>query len=455
VHYADQAFCLGPAASAESYLRGDKIITLCKEHNIDAIHPGYGFLSENADFARSVVEAGITFVGPSAHSMELMGDKLSAKQTVKQYDVPLVPGLDEAITDVALAKRVAEEIGFPVLVKASAGGGGKGMRIVDNPEEFESQMERAVSEAESSFGNGAVFVEKYVGSPRHVEIQVLADQHGNVLYIFERECSIQRRHQKVIEEAPSAVLTESLRKQMGEAAVNVCKACGYQNAGTVEFLLDENHNFYFLEINTRLQVEHPVTELISGLDLVREQIRVAEGHPLTMKQEDLRINGHSIEVRVYAEDPANNFLPNVGKLEVYRRPQGPGIRVDDGYEEGMDIPIYYDPMIAKLVVHAPDRESALQRMIRAIDDYEIVGVETTLGFCRYVMEHEAFVSGNFDTHFVKQYFTPDVLQQPLSEEDRVIAGVLTDNVLQESSPKAAAPTQNGRSSSNWKRNRLN
>lgn len=455
VHYADQAFCLGPAASAESYLRGDKIIALCKEHNIDAIHPGYGFLSENADFARSVVEAGITFVGPSAHSMELMGDKLSAKQTVKQYDVPLVPGLDEAITDVALAKRVAEEIGFPVLVKASAGGGGKGMRIVDNPGEFESQMERAVSEAESSFGNGAVFVEKYVGSPRHVEIQVLADHHGNVLYIFERECSIQRRHQKVIEEAPSAVLTESLRKQMGEAAVNVCKACGYQNAGTVEFLLDENHNFYFLEINTRLQVEHPVTELISGLDLVREQIRIAEGHPLKIRQEDLRINGHSIEVRVYAEDPANNFLPNVGKLEVYRRPQGPGIRVDDGYEEGMDIPIYYDPMIAKLVVHAPDRESALQRMIRAIDDYEIVGVETTLGFCRYVMEHEAFVSGNFDTHFVKQFFTPDVLQQSLSEEDRLIAGVLTDNVLQESSPKAAAPTQNGRSSSNWKRNRLN
>lgn len=455
VHYADQAFCLGPAPSSASYLRGDKIIELCLKHQIDAIHPGYGFLSENADFARKVAEAGITFVGPSAASMELMGDKLSAKQTVKQYDVPLVPGLDEAITDVGLAKQVADEIGYPVLIKASAGGGGKGMRIVEDPKEFESQMARAVSEAESSFGNGAVFVEKYVGKPRHVEIQVLADHHGNVLYLFERECSIQRRHQKVIEEAPSSVLSESLRKQMGEAAVNVCKACGYQNAGTVEFLLDEKHNFYFLEINTRLQVEHPVTELITGLDLVREQIRIAEGHPLRIRQEDLRIIGHAIEVRVYAEDPANNFLPNVGKLAVYRRPQGPGIRVDDGYEEGMNIPIYYDPMIAKLVVHAPDRTSALQRMIRAIDDYQIVGVETTLGFCRYVMEHEAFVSGNFDTNFVKQYFEPAVLLSELEAEERLIAGVLTEKALQGQKPQPKVQVQNGKSTSSWKKNRLN
>ncbi len=455
VHYADQAFCLGPAASAQSYLLGDKIIALCLEHQIDAIHPGYGFLSENADFARKVAQAGITFVGPSAESMELMGDKLSAKQTVKQYDVPLVPGLDEAITDIELAKKVANEIGFPVLIKASAGGGGKGMRIVEEASEFESQMARAVSEAEKSFGNGAVFVEKFVGSPRHVEIQVLADHHGNVVYLFERECSIQRRHQKVIEEAPSSVLSEALRKQMGEAAVNVCKACGYQNAGTVEFLLDEKHDFYFLEINTRLQVEHPVTEMITGLDLVREQIRVAEGHPLSFRQEDLRIHGHAIEVRVYAEDPANNFLPNVGKLAVYRRPQGPGIRVDDGYEEGMDIPIYYDPMIAKLIVHAQDRECALARMIRAIDDFEIVGVETTLGFCRFVMGHEAFVSGNFDTHFVNQYFQPASLQPELAAEERLIAGTLTDKVLQESSPQPSVTSSNGRPSSNWKRNRIN
>lgn len=455
VHYADQAFCLGPAPSVESYLLGDKIISLCLEHHIDAIHPGYGFLSENADFTRKVADAGITFIGPSAHSMELMGDKLSAKQTVKQYNVPLVPGLDEAITDVDLAKRLADEIGYPVLIKASAGGGGKGMRIVENSAEFESQMDRAVSEAESSFGNGAVFVEKYVGKPRHVEIQVLADHHGNVVYLFERECSIQRRHQKVIEEAPSSVLSEALRKQMGEAAVNVCKSCGYQNAGTVEFLLDESLKFYFLEINTRLQVEHPVTELITGLDLVREQIRVAEGHPLSFEQADLRIHGHAIEVRVYAEDPANNFLPNVGKLAVYRRPQGPGVRVDDGYEEGMDIPIYYDPMIAKLVVHAQDRASAIQRMIRAIDDYEIVGVETTLGFCRYVMEHEAFVSGNFDTNFVKQYFQPSVLEKDLSDEDRLIAGILTEKVLQGNTPQPKAGIQQGRSSSNWKKNRLN
>jgi len=343
VHYADEAYCLGPAPSTASYLLGEKIIALCKAHHIDAIHPGYGFLSENADFARKVAAANIIIVGPSAHSMELMGDKLSAKQTVKQYNVPLVPGLDEAITDVAFAKQIAEEIGFPVLVKASAGGGGKGMRIVEHPDEFESQMARAVSEAESAFGNGAVFVEKFVGSPRHIEIQGLADQHGNVIHLFERECSVQRRHQKVIEEAPSSVLSPALRKQMGEAAVNVCKACGYANAGTVEFLLDENHDFYFLDINTRLQVEHPVSGMITGLDLVREQILVAEGYPLAYTQEDLSIHGHSIEVRVYAEDPANNFLPNVGKLAVYKQPQGPGVRVDDGYEEGMDCLLYTSP----------------------------------------------------------------------------------------------------------------
>jgi acetyl-CoA carboxylase biotin carboxylase subunit len=456
VRFADEAYCLGAAPSTESYLRGDRIIELCKTHQIDAIHPGYGFLSENAGFARAVKEAGINFVGPNAESMELMGDKLSAKETVKAHEVPLVPGSDGAITDVAAAKALAQEIGFPVLIKASAGGGGKGMRIVERIEEFEGQMARAVSEAESSFGNGAVFVEKFVGSPRHVEIQVLADEHGNVLYLFERECSIQRRHQKVIEEAPSSVLTEALRKEMGEAAVRVCKACNYHNAGTVEFLLDENHNFYFLEINTRLQVEHPVTELITGLDLVREQIRVAEGHPLSIRQEDLQIIGHAIEVRVYAEDPANQFLPNVGKLRRYRRPQGPGIRVDDGYVEGMDIPIYYDPMIAKLVVHAPDRDSAIRRMIRAIDEYEIVGVETTLGFCRYVMEHEAFTSGNFDTNFIKQHFQVEDLEFALTDEERLLAG-LTASVALEQGPKtsqAAARSANGKSKSNWRSRRL-
>lgn len=432
VQFADEAYLLGPPASSQSYLLGEKIINLCLDNQIDGIHPGYGFLSENAVFARKVEEAGITFVGPGGDSMDLMGDKLSAKQAVKDFGVPLVPGLDHAIEDIAEAKRVALEIGFPVLVKASAGGGGKGMRLVESADEFESQMERAVSEAVSSFGNGAVFVEKFVSKPRHIEIQVMADQHDNVVYLFERECSIQRRHQKVIEEAPSSVLTPELRKQMGEAAVNVCRACNYVNAGTVEFLLDADLNFYFLEMNTRLQVEHPVTEMITGVDLVKEQIRVAEGHPLSFSQESLEINGHSIEVRVYAEDPTNNFLPDIGDLHIYRRPQGHGIRVDDGFEEGMTVPIYYDPMISKLIVHADSREAAMDKMIRAIDEYQIVGVETTLAFCRYVMGHEAFRSGDFDTNFVKKYFTPEVLDQELTEEEKEVVAIVAKLAMEQS-----------------------
>ena len=349
VRFADEAYCIGPPASSESYLLGDKILELCLAKGVDGIHPGYGFLSENAEFVRKVEAAGITFIGPSADSMDVMGSKLAAKAAVKEYNVPMVPGTDEAITDIPAARELAKEIGFPILVKASAGGGGKGMRIVENAEEFVEQMNRAVSEAESSFGDGRVFIEKYVTKPRHVEIQVIGDKHGNVVHLFERECSIQRRHQKVIEEAPSAVLTPELRQQMGEAAVNVCKSCNYYNAGTVEFLLDADLNFYFLEMNTRLQVEHPVSEMITGIDLVKEQIRVARGEKLSYTQDDLQIHGHSIEVRVYAEDPTNNFLPDIGTLVTYVRPQGNGVRVDDGFEEGMTIPIYYDPMIAKLV----------------------------------------------------------------------------------------------------------
>ncbi|MEL6250575.1 MAG: acetyl-CoA carboxylase biotin carboxylase subunit [Bacteroidota bacterium] len=432
VRYADEAYLLGPPPSTQSYLLGEKIIEVCKKAGVDAIHPGYGFLSENSAFVRLVENAGITFVGPSAAAMDLMGDKLSAKQAVKAYNVPLVPGLDEAITDVEEAKKIAVEIGFPVLVKASAGGGGKGMRVVDRVEDFEAQMKRAVSEAESSFGNGAVFIEKYLGSPRHIEIQVMADSHGYTTYLFERECSVQRRHQKVIEEAPSAVLTPELRKQMGEAAVNVCRACKYENAGTVEFLLDTDMSFYFLEINTRLQVEHPVTEMITGLDLVREQIRVAEGEPLSFKQEELEINGHSMEVRVYAEDARNNFLPDIGTLHVYNRPQGYGIRVDDGFEEGMDIPIYYDPMLAKLIVYAENRDAAIKKMIRAIDEYEILGVQTTMDFARFVMEHEAFTSGKFDTHFVKKHFKPEYLDQELTKEEEQLAALVATLAYEES-----------------------
>ncbi len=415
VRYADEAVCIGPPQSSQSYLRGDKIIQVCKETGADAIHPGYGFLSENAQFARMVREAGITFVGPGPESMEMMGDKLSAKATAKKFGVPMIPGSEGAISDIGEAVRIAREIGFPLLIKASAGGGGKGMRLVEGEADIEEQMKLAISEATTAFGNGAVFIEKYASGPRHIEIQVLADNHGNCVYLFERECSIQRRHQKLIEEAPSSVLTPELRHRMGKCAVDVARACGYSGAGTVEFLVDDQLNFYFLEMNTRLQVEHPVTEMITGLDLVKEQIRIARNEKLSFSQDSLSINGHAIEVRVCAEDPLNNFLPDIGRLQVYRIPSGPGVRIDDGFEEGMDIPIYYDPMIAKLIVHGKDREEAISRMIRAIGEYRIVGVETTLDFCRYVLEHEAFRSGKFDTGFIGRHFKPEELTEVSGE----------------------------------------
>lgn len=427
VKFADEAVCLGPPPSNQSYLLADKIIEACQELGVDAIHPGYGFLSENATFAKKVTDAGIIFVGPSPEAIEVMGSKLAAKNAVAKYDIPMVPGTDEAIVDIPAAKVKAEQIGYPILIKASAGGGGKGMRIVNNEAEFEEQMQRAISEAQSAFGDGAVFIEKFITSPRHIEIQVLGDTQGNIVYLFERECSVQRRHQKVIEEAPSAVVSPEMRKAMGEAAVKVAKACNYYGAGTVEFIVDENLDFYFLEMNTRLQVEHPVTEMITGKDLVKEQILIAEGNPLSFTQDELSINGHSIEVRVYAEDPKNNFLPDIGKLVTYRRPQGPGVRVDDGFEEGMDIPIYYDPMIAKLITHDASREKAIKRMIRAIDDYQITGIETTLGFCKFVLEHEAFVSGDFDTKFVERYFTPEKLEIQWEESEmELLASLAVD-----------------------------
>lgn len=421
VKYADEAVCVGPPPSNQSYLKVDKIIEICKNLHVDGLHPGYGFLSENAEATRKITEAGITFIGPSPEAMELMGSKLAAKAAVKKYNIPMVPGTDEAIDNINEAKKIALEIGFPILIKASAGGGGKGMRVVENAEEFEGQMNRAVSEAVSSFGDGAVFIEKYVGSPRHIEIQIMADSHGNIVYLFERECSIQRRHQKVIEEAPSSVLTPEIRKAMGESAVDVARACNYVGAGTVEFLLENNKDFYFLEMNTRLQVEHPVTEMITGKDLVKEQINVARGEKLSFTQDELTINGHSIEVRVYAEDPMNNFLPDIGRLNTYQRPEGMGVRVDDGFEEGMQIPIYYDPMISKLITHGKDREEAINRMLRAIDDYIISGVETTLPFCRFALKHQAFASGNFDTHFVGNYFTPEKLHIASPELEEIAA----------------------------------
>lgn len=455
VKYADEAVLLGPPASSESYLLGDKIIEIAKEFHVDGIHPGYGFLSENAGFTKKVTDSGITFIGPSPEAMEVMGSKLAAKAAVKEYNIPLVPGTDEAITDIAEAKLRAIEVGFPILVKASAGGGGKGMRIVERVEDFEEQMDRAVSEAISSFGDGAVFIERYVGSPRHIEIQILADQHGNTLYLHERECSIQRRHQKVIEEAPSAVLTPQIRKAMGEAAVNVARSCNYVGAGTVEFLLDEHKDFFFLEMNTRLQVEHPVTEQITGLDLVREQINIARGEKLAYTQEEIPMHGHSFEVRVYAEDPLNNFLPDIGTLHTYKRPQGLGIRVDDGFEEGMEIPIYYDPMISKLITFGKDREEARLRMIRAIDDYEISGVQTTLSFCKFTLEHQSFISGNFDTNFVKNYFTPEALIEDTSEEE-LLAALMAAKLFESNKKEAIQVAEHGSSEgSKWRKNRLN
>jgi propionyl-CoA carboxylase alpha chain len=428
---ADEAVYVGQSPSSESYLQQDKIIQICLDLGVDGVHPGYGFLSENAGFARKLTAAGVKLIGPSPESMEVMGDKLSAKQAVKAFNVPLVPGVDEAISDVNAAKKIAAEVGYPILIKASAGGGGKGMRLVYNDAEFEEQMVLAQNEARSSFGDDAVFIEKFVDQPRHIEIQVFADQHGNVVYLFERECSVQRRHQKVVEEAPSAVLTAEIRKEMGEAAVAVCKACNYEGAGTVEFLIDGQLNFYFLEMNTRLQVEHPVTEEITGLDLVEWQIRVARGERLPKLQDELVINGHAIEVRVYAEDTLNGFTPDIGTLKRYRIPSGRHIRVDDAFEEGMEIPIYYDPMIAKLVVWGKTREEAIERCIAAIDNYQISGVKTTLDFGKFVLKHPAFRSGNFDTNFVKDHFSdPLLLNDAMQEEERALVFAL-DTIWQD------------------------
>jgi len=446
--YANEAVHVGAAQASKSYLDMDKIIQAAKKTGADAIHPGYGFLSENAAFAEKVSQAGLIFIGPSPHAISVMGDKITSKQTVKKYNVPLVPGMDEPIADIAAARKIADDIGYPVMIKASAGGGGKGMRIVHNADEFEDHMERAQSEARNSFGNDAVFVEKFIVNPKHIEVQVLGDTHGNVVYLFERECSIQRRHQKVIEEAPAALMTPEKRKAIGEAAVNVAKSCGYHGAGTVEFVADLDLNFYFLEMNTRLQVEHPVTEEITGVDLVKEQIRIAEGEKISFKQKDLEIRGHSVEVRVYAEDPESGFLPDTGKLKRYRIPKGPGIRVDDGMEEGSEVSIYYDPMVAKLVATGRDREAAIARMKRAIEDYEIEGIKTTLPFCHFVLNHEDFISGKFTTNFVDAYFKPEYLKQSLTDEEKEIAAMLA--VLASDKEKTPVSTSTVARPSRWR-----
>ncbi|MBX2887810.1 MAG: acetyl-CoA carboxylase biotin carboxylase subunit [Ferruginibacter sp.] len=450
VIYADEAVFIGASPSSESYLRGDKILEAARKTGADAIHPGYGFLSENPDFAEEVEKAGIVFIGPTAAAMRIMGSKLAAKDCVKHYNIPMVPGIDHAITDIAEAKKVADNIGYPILIKASAGGGGKGMRVVEKSADFEEQMNRAVSEAVSAFGDGSVFIEKFVDSPRHIEIQVLADKHNNTVYLFERECSIQRRHQKVIEEAPSSILTQEKRIEMGEAAVKVAQSCGYIGAGTVEFLMDSNLNFYFLEMNTRLQVEHPVTEFITGLDLVEQQIRVARDEKLAFSQNDLSIHGHAIELRVCAEDPYENFLPSIGTLDTYSLPNGDGIRVDDGFTQGMEIPIFYDPLIAKLIVHGKDRMDAISKMKEAIAAFHIEGIATTLPFGTFVMNNNAFITGKFNTHFIQQYFTPEKLNEENKAHSLPIAKIALYAWLKEQSK----PTIVKHTSTNWK-SRLN
>ncbi len=446
---ADEAILLGPPPSSESYLLGDKIIEACLKLHVDAIHPGYGFLSENAVFADKVEKAGLIFIGPSPEAIKVMGNKLAAKKAVGAYNIPMVPGTDEAITDPIYAKELGRKIGYPILIKASAGGGGKGMRVVKKEEELEENMNLAISEATSSFGDGSVFIEKYIESNKHIEVQILGDKHGNILYLLERECSIQRRHQKVIEEAPSMVISEKLRKEIGEAAVRVAKSCNYYSAGTVEFIY-ENGSFYFLEMNTRLQVEHPVSELITGIDLVEQQILIAEGSALKIKQQDIKLNGHAFEVRIYAEDPENNFLPDIGTLTTYVRPQGYGVRVDDGFEQGMTIPIYYDPMIAKLITHGSTREEARKRMIRAIEEYSITGIKTTLPFCKFVFEHPTFIDGSFDTKFVETHFNDSSLKTENLAEEKV-AATMAALLFTKSSSSSVKITDKKKKLSSWRK----
>ncbi len=421
VTLADEAYAIGPAAARESYLNIDKILEVARRSKADAIHPGYGFLSENAKFARACGEAGIKFIGPPASAMELMGSKTRARQAMQVAGVPCVPGSSKGLT-LKEAEELAAKIGFPVMIKAAAGGGGKGMRLVRTPAELKPGFETAQSEAQRSFNDSEVYLEKYIENPRHIEIQVLADEHGNVVFLGERECSVQRRHQKVIEEAPSAIVDEDLRQRMGAVAVQAAKSAGYTNAGTVEFLVDAERNFYFLEMNTRLQVEHPVTELVTGLDLVHLQLRIASGEKLPFQQKDVTLRGHAIECRIYAEDPDNNFFPSPGKIQRLVRPSGPGVREDSGVYEGWNVPLDYDPMLSKLIAFAPDRAMAIARMQRALDEYFIGGIKTNLGLFRKILQHRDFIAAKIDTGFLDRLLSqPAAPSQAVDEKQDVAA----------------------------------
>ena len=450
VRYADEACFIGPAASSESYLVADKIFQAAKESGADAIHPGYGFLSENADFSDRCKEEGIIFIGPSSYAINTMGDKITARITMTKANVPVVPGTTEPITNNDEAVKVIKEIGLPVMIKASAGGGGKGMRLVRNDEDIVSSINAARSEAKASFSNDAVYIEKYIESPHHIEFQVLCDNHGNCVHLFERECSVQRRHQKVVEETPSPLMTPEVRAEMGRHAVMAAKAVNYSGAGTIEFIVDNDLNYYFLEMNTRLQVEHPITEEVVGVDLVAEQIRIANGEKLRFKQEDLSQKGHAIEVRVYAEDPENNFMPSPGKIRTLKEPLGPGIRHDGYIYSGYEIPMHYDPMISKMIVWADNREDAINRMKRALTSYVLSGIKTSIPFLKKVMEAPDFVEGKYSTHFIEK--NKDILHPDTdASEEEVDIAAITAFVDFINKQEKAKPTGNGNAEKNsWK-----
>lgn len=458
VRLADEAYFIGPAPARESYLVPEKIIAVARQSGAKAIHPGYGFLSENAQFADAVAAAGLVFIGPPGEAMRKMGDKVAARKLMTAAGVPVVPGTKEPVAGSDEALRIAGEIGYPVLLKAAAGGGGKGMRLVHTAGDLPGLLRTAASEAQSAFGDGRVFIEKYVEQPRHIEFQILADQFGNVIHLGERECSIQRRHQKVIEESPSALLDAKMRQAMGEAAVAAAKGCGYVNAGTIEFIVDKQHHYYFLEMNTRLQVEHPVTEMVTGLDLVKLQIEIAAGRKLPLTQKEVKSNGHALECRIYAEDSENNFIPAVGRLTHVHKPDGFGIREDSGVYAGGEISVYYDPMIAKLIAWGADREQAIRRMRRALQEYEIGGVKTTIPFCLWVMQHEKFCAGEFDTHFVQNEFVPEQLATRSNGRDEgenlaAIAALAAALKHETSTKVAVTPLSHGvaATASAWKR----
>jgi len=451
VRYANEAYCVGPAPSAESYLNIDKILEVAKQSKVDAIHPGYGFLSENAQFARLVTKAGIKFIGPSAEAINDMGDKLTARKLMTKEGVTVVPGTKENIKDPDRLKSVAAEIGYPVMLKASAGGGGKGMRLVHAESELVSSYNMAKSEALSAFGDDAIYVEKYITSPHHIEFQILGDEHGNYVHLFERECSVQRRHQKVVEETPSPLMTPALRQKMGEQAIAAAKTVNYVGAGTVEFLVDDHLNFYFLEMNTRLQVEHPITERVTGVDLVKAQINVARGLPLPFKQEDLIQNGHAIECRIYAEDHQNNFMPCPGKVFSITEPLGLGIRTDGYVYEGYEIPFHYDPLISKLIAWAPSRMEAIERMKRALYEYKITGVKTSIPFLSKIMEADDFVKGKYTTHFIEKNLDFLLSEGDCSDycEDIALLVAYLD-YTEKMSNQAATSTQKTPDQSPWK-----